>query len=85
MRKLGDAYVKNEFRLHKGVDSSTLDTFISSWTEYLKMIKRQKQVNGKDIPENELKGLNEEQQKKLHELKLEVEADIRNPKTDSDK
>jgi hypothetical protein len=42
MRRLGDTYVKTEFRLHRNVTSpKIIATFISQWTEYLSHIEMQ--------------------------------------------
>lgn len=46
MRKLGDAYVKSEFRLHKSVTKpEQLEEFFTAWRSYLEQIEFSARAN----------------------------------------
>ena len=71
LRVLGNEYVKNEFKLHKNVkNSALLDKFYNGWEDYLRMMIRQElDTIGKDMTEDELAQLSDEQREKLTTLK----------------
>lgn len=73
MRTLGDAYVKNEFHLHKKTTSPAhLEQFMSGWDDYLQTIRGKENNFGKHITEDEARNLSEEQRAKLVELREEA-------------
>lgn len=71
MRKLGDDYVRNEFRLHKKTTKEEfLNLFFRGWEDYLKkLVTSQGGRFGQDLDQEAKKHLSEEQKGKLDELK----------------
>jgi hypothetical protein len=70
LRLLGDSYVKSEFRLHKNVSlQKEKDQFFSAWEGYLQDLTLRESQVGRDLKYTELMSLNEEQKKKLIEMK----------------
>jgi len=71
MRKLGDDYVKHEFKLHKGVTIEAHSAkFFNGWNEYLTMLLSKGKL-GKNLDTVQKKVLNEEQHEKLQQLREE--------------
>jgi len=73
---IGDAYVREEFKLHKNVSEKEALVFIKEWTEYAVMMIQQLRPKpgqrfsnvGRDLSEGELHALREEQVGQLYEL-----------------
>lgn len=76
MRKLGDDYVKHEFRQHKQTTNQTqLNDFFTEWERYLKMMKQQSAGKfGRELEKSEASKLNDEQRIKLAQLREETKA-----------
>ena len=73
MRKIGNTYVKQEFKLHKNVkNDQQLFQFRLQWTEYAKQLQKRRITNGKFENSNSQNLFNEEQKGKLMELKAEL-------------
>jgi len=73
MRRLGDEYVRSEFRLHKSAKPEFLSSFFGAWEDYLAMISKQHAGQlGADLDEASRAKLSEAQKKKLDELKVEA-------------
>lgn len=73
MRKLGDDYVKNEFRLHKKTTNQTqLTDFFQAWEGYLRGMSASAGKFGRDLETSEIGKLNDEQKMKLAQLKEET-------------
>lgn len=71
MRLIGDAYVKNEFKLHKNAKPEHLKLFFAEWNKYLEHIRNERATFGRDIEESGYT-LSEEQAKQLNSLREEV-------------
>jgi hypothetical protein len=69
MRGMGNAYLKNEFELHKTAKPEHLEKFYSGWEEYLHTLRQQGSQFGKDL---DTSGLSAEQVGKLSELRQEA-------------
>eukprot|EP00941_MAST-03F_sp_MAST-3F-sp1_P001233 g1233.t1 len=75
-RELGDRYVKDEFRAHRNAKPEFIPVFISQWTEYLEMLKKQHAQResgnldhiGAHLSPDEVRGLNDEQREQLRKL-----------------
>jgi hypothetical protein len=75
MRKLGDDYVKNEFRLHKKTTNAAhLQDFFREWENYLRSMKQASGKFGRHLEGEETKKLNDEQRIKLAQLHEETKA-----------
>ena len=75
LRQLGNAYVRNEFQLHKKVEKAeNLRQFYQAWDDYLKMLLQREERFGQDLRDTDKKFLSDEQHEKLHELKKEAES-----------
>jgi aspartate carbamoyltransferase catalytic subunit len=72
MRKLGDDYVRSEFRAHKTAKAEQVTQFVNAWSDYLLKIRLQKERFGSNLNDNTQKALSDEQKKKLDELKSEA-------------
>ncbi len=73
MRKLGDEYVRSEFRLHKKTtDVNHLNQFYNAWENYLKMLMNRNEPIGRNMEDQQKLKLNEEQKEKLSQLREEV-------------
>mmetsp|Transcript_135454 Transcript_135454/g.235567 ORF Transcript_135454/g.235567 Transcript_135454/m.235567 type:complete len:107 (-) Transcript_135454:82-402(-) len=70
MRKLGDPYVRKEFRLHykPDVKEAHKAMFISQWQDYAQTLSAQTKITGKEMSSEQLGKLNDEQKKQLGEL-----------------
>lgn len=69
MRRLGDDYVRSEFRLHRTAKPQHLEGFFSEWGKYLISLRTRTDKIGRDLDESSRAVLNEEQRLKLMELK----------------
>ena len=69
LRRLGDAYVRNEFQQHKKAGPDFLDIFFKSWDNYLATIRSQEKVKGENLASDEIQSLNEKQKQRLQEFK----------------
>lgn len=69
LRKMGDAYVKEEFRLHKMAKMSHLQHFYIEWESYLKQMQASDKTIGKDLDPKTISQLSPEQRAKLSEMK----------------
>ena len=74
MRKLGDAYVRKEWRDHKTAASSYVPLFLEAWTQYADDLQRAKDVKqvGRDLNPKVVSEMTDEQRMML--AKLEREA-----------
>eukprot|EP01031_Cornospumella_fuschlensis_P041563 gene41563-50722_t len=76
LRHLGSSYVRNEFKLHKGVkDSKVLAQFYAAWEGYLEQLKLQADRGrrfGSDLTDKEQKAMSDSQREKMEQLKVEV-------------
>ncbi|KAJ1428994.1 hypothetical protein B484DRAFT_348368 [Ochromonadaceae sp. CCMP2298] len=75
MRKLGDEYVRNEFRLHKSTTKpEQLRDFFGAWDNYLLTMRGSGATFGKDISKEDTKKMNDEQRIQLAQLKGEAKG-----------
>ena len=72
MRKLGDDYVRSEFRSHKSAKAQEVTQFMNAWGDYLLKIRLQRDRFGSNLNDNVQKAFSEEQKKKLDELRTEA-------------
>ncbi|XP_056374324.1 succinate dehydrogenase assembly factor 3, mitochondrial isoform X2 [Hyla sarda] len=82
LRALGDQYVKDEFRKHKGVGPAEAKVFMKEWEGYAAMLwvqaregiqhSQPKAEYGVPLGEDKLDALSEEQIGQLHELMQEA-------------
>lgn len=73
IRSLGDAYVRNEFHLHKKVSSDEhLKMFLTAWEKYLAQLESRVGSFGKDLNDSERVHLSSEQHEKLSQLRVET-------------
>jgi hypothetical protein len=70
MKSLGDAYVKQEFRLHKEAKPEHLRRFMNSWENYLQTLQTQAEGGkiGVNIDANDVNRMTEEQKQKMRGL-----------------
>ena len=70
MRKLGNTYVRNEFKQHKETKNQEhLRQFFMGWSQYLEMLqKRQGSKIGISLDKSFNQVLNEDQKEKLKQL-----------------
>ncbi|XP_040909344.1 LOW QUALITY PROTEIN: succinate dehydrogenase assembly factor 3, mitochondrial [Toxotes jaculatrix] len=81
LRALGDQYVKDEFRRHKGASPEEATNFMTEWERYKDTLQtqvlesageRRSSVKfGANLSERELSGFQDEQIGQLYELMLE--------------
>lgn len=72
-RELGDKYVKNEFKLHKGIDNPLhIVGFLASWQDYLHLISKGDWLEG-TLSSEVLEKLSPEQVVQLYELMKETQ------------
>uniref|UniRef100_A0A7S3X4S6 Succinate dehydrogenase assembly factor 3 n=1 Tax=Strombidinopsis acuminata TaxID=141414 RepID=A0A7S3X4S6_9SPIT len=67
-RKLGDAYVRQEFRQHRAAAPEFLSEFQRQWRDYLTQLRRQASrgdVLGRSLSEEEIAALSDEQRHSL--------------------
>ncbi|EFC46248.1 predicted protein [Naegleria gruberi] len=74
-RFLGDAYVKNEFKLNKTGDENYARSFVEEWAYYYRVLEESPSPDriGKDISEDDFNTLSKEQQEQFYQLKEETE------------
>ena len=72
MRKMGNAYVRNEFSLHFKAKPAHITQFYSAWEEYLQTMRQRGSRFGSDLDAQAEKALSAEQRKKLAEMKEET-------------
>eukprot|EP00316_Scyphosphaera_apsteinii_P003283 CAMPEP_0119346942 /NCGR_PEP_ID=MMETSP1333-20130426/108267_1 /TAXON_ID=418940 /ORGANISM="Scyphosphaera apsteinii, Strain RCC1455" /LENGTH=99 /DNA_ID=CAMNT_0007359467 /DNA_START=29 /DNA_END=328 /DNA_ORIENTATION=- len=63
-RRLGDDYVRLEFRQHRGAADSFMMPFERQWRDYLLQLRRAGH-GGRDLTDDELLSLSDEQKEKL--------------------
>ncbi len=74
LRRLGDAYVHEEFVKHRKADQSFVDKFTREWVSYADTLEKQKQqgaVRGRDLEEEKVAKLSDAQLKQLALLRRE--------------
>jgi len=77
MRKLGDDYVRNEFKQHKvATDSRQLADFFEAWDGYLETMKLSAPTGkfGRELGRDEVSDFNDEQRIKLAQLREETKS-----------
>lgn len=75
MRFIGDAYVREEFKLHKNAKPEHLRPFFEEWINYLQLMQSMDATSiGKDLPAEEVAALSEEQRGKLVTMFNETQA-----------
>lgn len=72
MRKLGDDYVKAEFKSHKNAKPEHLIHFFPAWEDYLLKIRLQRESFGANLNDNMKKNLTDDQRMQLLNLKEEA-------------
>ena len=72
LRKLGDDYVRNEWKLHTKAKGNILNQFLAKWNEYLHLIKQQHSNFGRDLSTDQKAKLSQNQQHQLETLKHEA-------------
>ena len=75
MKKLGDEYVRNEFKLHKASKPDQVKQFVTAWTSYLNHMSKKTDRVGLDMDDSEHQHLSSEQRSKLLDLKSRTEKD----------
>ena len=75
-RSLGDAYVRAEFRAHRGASPRFLDQFDRQWRDYLTQlaIQRPDEAPGRPMTDAEIASLSEEQQVQLLKIVGAIEG-----------
>ncbi|XP_029976674.1 succinate dehydrogenase assembly factor 3, mitochondrial [Salarias fasciatus] len=81
LRALGDQYVKDEFRRHRGASPEEAKGFMTEWQNYKETLQNQVLASagdrlgparfGADLPEEKLRDFQDEQIGQLYELMLE--------------
>ena len=72
-RELGDAYVKTEFRLHRGASSEFLAQFERQWRDYLTLVTKSSHESlGRELTPTEVAALSDEQKVQLLRIKEEA-------------
>ena len=75
MRALGDAYVKHEFRAHRDAKPEFLTQFFAQWDEYANELASKADPlggHGRNLSDEQLKSLSEEQVAQVARLSDEV-------------
>ncbi|KAL6074609.1 acetate non-utilizing protein 9 [Balamuthia mandrillaris] len=67
MRMVGDAYVKEEFRLHRNATPHHAAQFLGTWKDYLVTLRSQRDI-GADLSEEHVQSLSAEQKEQLRKL-----------------
>ena len=78
MRKLGDDYLRHEFKQHMNAKSEHLNNFFKAWDDYLLTIRKSEQRFGKDMDNSMKNALSPEQKSKLEDLKKEAILNSKN-------
>ena len=81
-RNLGDAYVKEEWRRHKGleVNSSTQMEFLEQWGEYASQLAEMQSAKGhtgRNLTSAQFAAMSDEQKATLYEMKHYSEEEPR--------
>ncbi|KAF0985102.1 hypothetical protein FDP41_000141 [Naegleria fowleri] len=74
-RFLGDAYVKQEFKLNKTGDEQYARPFVEEWIQYYKILAEAESPGdiGQEFPHEEYETMSKEQQEQFLKLKEETE------------
>ena len=72
MRKLGDDYVRAEFKSHKTAKPEHLKGFFLGWEDYLLKIRLQRGSFGSNLNDNMKKHLSDDQKMQLQNLREEA-------------
>ena len=72
MRKLGDDYVRAEFKSHKAAKPEHLKGFFGAWEDYLLKIRLQRDSFGANLNDNMKKNLSDDQKMQLLNLREEA-------------
>ena len=72
MRKMGNAYVRNEFALHRKAKPEHVVKFYAAWDEYLEGIRQKGSGFGADLDAQAEKALSDAQREQLIKLKEET-------------
>eukprot|EP00090_Calanus_glacialis_P032658 TRINITY_DN5411_c0_g1_i1.p1 TRINITY_DN5411_c0_g1~~TRINITY_DN5411_c0_g1_i1.p1 ORF type:complete len:125 (-),score=28.87 TRINITY_DN5411_c0_g1_i1:55-429(-) len=83
-KAIGDTYVKDEFRRHKGADAQQTQIFMEAWAKYAIQISKQVGLKGpltakklgEDLKVDDLDNFSEEQLTQLYELYSEAKKPI---------
>ena len=68
MRSIGDAYVRSEFRAHRGASEAQLHTFERAWRDYATLLQVQSgAAPGRDLTAEEAAAMSPEQRTALAE------------------
>lgn len=78
MRKLGDDYLRHEFKQHKNAKPEHIDKFFKAWDDYLLNLRKSEQRFGKDMDNSMKEALSPGQNSKLEELKMETILSLKN-------
>ncbi|OQR82045.1 hypothetical protein THRCLA_23252 [Thraustotheca clavata] len=70
MRVLGDRYVRDEFKRHVDAKPEFVAGFLAEWQKYHDMLAQQRDSFGKDLSSDERKLMDDQQKKKLDELRV---------------
>jgi hypothetical protein len=70
MRALGDAYARDEFRLHRNASRTHLQQFFEQWLDYLSQLNAG--VVGRGLSSDEVGTLSTEQRAQLDKLREET-------------
>lgn len=87
LRRLGDAYVREEFRKHAKTDAKWLGAFFAEWGAYAETLERADPTAapgapgavGADLAPDALRAMTEEQRQMLDKLKAEADEAWRTP------
>ena len=71
LRRLGDAYARDEFVKHRSADSSWQAVFRSEWERYVGTLERGDGARGQDLSEERVARLSDNQLKQLALLRRE--------------
>lgn len=72
MRKLGDDYVKAEFKSHKNAKPEHLTHFFPAWEDYLLKIRLQRENFGANLSDKTKNALTDDQKMQLINLREEA-------------
>lgn len=78
LRFLGDNYVKEEFRKHRGADSVYEGPFLSAWEQYAEMLEASPgRVPARELEAHEVDSLSDAQVQQLSMLKREASRGLK--------
>ncbi|KAL9643461.1 hypothetical protein ABK040_010076 [Willaertia magna] len=74
-RLLGDSYVKQEFKLNKTDEEKFARPFVEEWLQYVEILENAEDaaIVGKEMPEEDVQSLSDEQKEQFYKLKEETE------------